>query len=278
MNTGIKRYHLLLEIILIFFALITFYPVFIMIADSFKTREEMAYNPFGFPMFSGFTLDNIINAISKMKFYEPLLNSAIITGLSTILIIVVASMAAYPIARKKNALYGFIYSFFLSGIIVPYQLAMIPLYKEVRVLGLMNKELGLVLIYGGIFLSFPIFFYSGFIKNVPLELEEAAFIDGCGRYRIFWRIVFPLIKPATAAVIVLNLLGIWNEFTLSFLFLQKTSKLTITVALYSFRGQYHVHWPHMFAGMLVAVAPIVIMFISAQKFFISGITEGALKG
>lgn len=277
-DKALEKYYLPLEIFLILIAASTFYPVFIMMADSFKTREEMAVNPFGFPSSSGFTMDNIANAFYNMKFYHPLFNSILITAVSSVMIIVVASLASYPIARKKNRLYNFLYMFFLAGIMVPYQLAMITLYKEVRSLGLMNKELGLILVYGGIFLSFPIFFYSGFIKTVPLELEEASIIDGCGRYRTFWSIVFPLLKPATATIAVLNMLGIWNEFTMSFLFLQKPSKMTITVATYAFRGQYHVNWPNMFAGLFIAILPMIILFLSVQKYYIRGITAGALKG
>ncbi len=272
------RYNPVLEIVLIVIALAAFYPVFLVIADSFKTREEMAFNAFGFPWGAGFTLENIDNAINRLRIYQPLLNSVIVTGLSTLLIIVISSMAAYPLARKRNALYGFLYFLFLSGIIVPYQVAMIPLYRVVRTFGIVNSRLGMVMLYAGVLSSFPIFFYSSFVKTVPLELEEAARIDGAGRYRTFWRIVFPLLRPATAGVVVLNLLNVWNEFTLSFLFLQRTERMTITVALFAFRGQYHVHWPHMFAGLLVAIAPLTLLFLFAQRYFIGGVVEGALKG
>lgn len=274
----LKKYYLSIEILLISISVLAFYPVFLLVVDSFKTRAEMASNPFGPPSLSGATLDNIINAFINMKFYRCLTNSIVITFFSTLLIIVVSSLAAYPIARKKNRLYNFLYMFFLAGIMVPYQLAMITLYKQVKAMGLINKEFGLILIYGGIFLSFPIFFYCGFIKTVPLELEEAAIIDGCGKYRMFWSIVFPLIKPATATIVVLNMMSIWNEFTMSLLFLQKTSKMTITVATYTFRGQYHVHWPNMFAGLLISIIPTVVLFLSVQKYYIRGITAGALKG
>ena len=277
-NKDFKKYYLSLEILLITISAISFYPVFLLFADSFKTRSEIAANPFWFSGLSGFTLENIINAFYKMKFYQPLFNSILITSISSVLIILVSSLAAYPIARKKNRLYNFFYMFFLAGIMVPYQLAIITLYKEMRILGLMNKEMGLILVYGGIFLSFPIFFYSGFIKTVPLELEEAAIIDGCGRYRMFLSVVVPLLKPATATIAVLNMLGIWNEFTMSFLFLQKASKITITVATYTFKGEYHTNWPSMFAGLLIAVIPMIILFLSVQKYYIRGITAGALKG
>jgi raffinose/stachyose/melibiose transport system permease protein len=272
------RYNLFLEIALIALALVAFYPVFLVIADAFKTREEMAYNPFGFPLGAGFTLENIDNAVSRLRIYQPLLNSVIVTLLSTIVIIVISSMAAYPIARKKSGFYNFLYFLFLSGIIVPYQVAMIPLYRVVKALGIMNSRLGMVMIYAGILSTFPIFFYCSFVKTVPLELEEAARMDGAGRYRTFWQIVFPLLRPATAGVVVLNLLNVWNEFMLSFLFLQKTERMTITVALFAFRGQYHVHWPHMFAGLLVAIAPLTLLFLFAQRYFIGGVVEGALKG
>ncbi|MFC5405361.1 carbohydrate ABC transporter permease [Cohnella soli] len=274
----LKKYYLSLELLLVVVGALSFYPVFLMIVDAFKTREGMAERPFGFPSPSEFTLDNMTNAIYKLKFYQPLLNSVWITLVSIILIILVSSLAAYPIARKKTKLYSFMYFFFLAGLMIPYQLAIITLYKEVMWLGLMNQGLGLILVYGGIMLSFPIFFYSGFIKTVPYELEEAALIDGYGRYRIFFRIVFPLLKPATATIAVLMILSLWNEFTMALLFLQKPDKVTLTVVTYAFKGQYHVHWPNMFAGLLISIFPMVVLFLSVQRFFIRGITAGALKG
>ncbi|RED60580.1 MULTISPECIES: carbohydrate ABC transporter permease [Cohnella] len=276
--TGLKKYYLSLELLLIAVGACSFYPVFLMIADAFKTREGMAARPFGLPGASDFTLDNLKNAIYNLKFYQPLFNSAWITLASIVLVILVSSLAAYPIARQKTRLYKFMYFFFLAGLMIPYQLAMITLYKEVMWLGLMNQGMGLVLVYGGIFLSFPIFFYSGFIKTVPYELEEAALMDGYGRYRIFFSIVFPLLKPATATITVLMILSLWNEFTMALLFLQKPDKVTLTVVTYAFKGQYHVHWPNMFAGLLISIVPMVVLFLSVQRFFIRGITAGALKG
>ncbi|PYI56259.1 carbohydrate ABC transporter permease [Paenibacillus flagellatus] len=278
MRTGAKRYNPVLEIVMAALACLVFYPIFLIAANAFKTREDMAFNPFGPPSRTGFTWDNVAETVRGMDIYKPLLNSVWITAGSLIAIIVFASMAAYPIARNRTKLYGALYLFFLSGIMIPFQLAMIPLYKEIKALGLMNSQWGMILIYSGVFLSFPVFFYSGFIKSVPLELEEAARIDGCGRFRLFWTIVFPLLRPATATVAILSLLAIWNEFGLSFLFLQKTSSMTLVAALFSFRGQYHVNWPHMFAGVLIAALPIVIAFLCVQSYFVKGIADGALKG
>lgn len=276
-----KRFYpgrLLLSVVMCLFTCLVLYPVFIMFSDAFKTREEMALNPFGLPQAAGFTVENLLNAVSRMKLHIPLINSMIVTIFSVIVIIIVSSMAAYPIARRGGRFYNFFYMFFLAGLVVPYQMAMVSLYKEIKSLGLMNSLFGMILIYGGVFLAFPIFFYCGFIKTIPRELEEAAVLDGCSRYGIFWRIVFPLLKPITATVAILTLMNVWNEFTLALLFLQKSEKMTITIALSLFRGQYTTHWPNMFAGILVAVAPIIILFLVAQKQFIKGMVDGAVKG
>ncbi len=268
----------LLEIGLILLACLEFYPIFLVAVDAFKTREEMANNPFWLPSRSGFTMDNITETLYRMKIYQPFLNSLWITTGSLIVLILISSMAAYPIARNRGRFFAALYLFFLAGIMIPFQLAMIPLYQQIRMLGLMNSQWGLILIYSGVFISFPVFFYSGFIKNIPQELEEAGRIDGCSRFGIFWRIVFPLLRPATATVVILSLLTIWNEFGLSFLFLQKESSMTLVAALFSFRGQYYVNWPNMFSGVLIAGLPIVLAFLFVQKYFINGMTEGALKG
>lgn len=265
-------------ILVFFLSVLTLYPVLIMLFDAFKTRSEMAENPFFLPSAQGFTTDNLVNAAVRMKFYVPLLNSLLITVCSIVVIILISAMAAYAIARRGGKFYNAVYLFFLAGLVVPYQLAMVSLYKEIKTLGLMNSQLGMVLIYAGVFISFPVFFYSGFIRTIPRELEEAAYLDGCNRYGIFWRIVFPLLKPTTATVSVLSLMNVWNEFTLALLFLQKTNKMTLTVALSMFRGQYSTNWPNMFAGILVAVLPIIILFLAAQKQFIKGMVEGAVKG
>lgn len=271
-----KRKTVILEFILILIGLFEFYPIFMVISNAFKTKKELAVNSFGFPIAP--TIDNIVIALVRMKFYRSMFNTILVTLVSMIIIIVFASMASYPLSRLRGKKFSVLYIYFLSGIMIPYQITIIPLYKLVKELGLINNYIGLILIYGAIFISFPIFLYTGFIKTIPVQLEEAAIVDGCGRLKIFWLILFPLMKPATASVAVLSLLNLWNDFLMSLLFLQRPNLKTVTVSLFSFRGQYHVDWSLMFAGILLAILPMIIFFLFMQKYFIKGIAEGAVKG
>lgn len=267
---------LILEVFLIIIAFLEFYPIFMVISNAFKTKSEFAVNPFGIP-FSPI-IGNVISALVRMKFYRPLINSIFVTLVSMLIIVLISSMAAYPLSRIKSKFSSLLYIYFLSGIMIPYQITVIPLYKIVKELHLINNYLGLIIIYGAIFMSFPIFLYTGFIKTIPQQLEEAAIIDGCDRFRIFWLIMFPLMKPATASVAVLSLLSLWNDFLMSLLFMQRPYLKTITVSLFDFRGQYHTDWTLMFAGILIAILPMIIFFLSMQKYFIKGISDGAVKG
>lgn len=271
-----KAYKILLIVLLWVIAAFHMFPMLIVLIEPFKTKAEILRSPFSLP--KSITLTNFAEAIKAIDFPRAAFNSIFITVVSVILIVLFSSMTAYAIARRNNRFYNFLYLTFLGGMIVPFQMTMLPLYKTIHAFDLMNTHRGIILIYVSTGVVFPIFLLAGFIKAVPKELEEAAKIDGCGLYSTFFRIVFPLLKPALATVTILATFGIWNDFMIPLLFLTTKEKRTIVVRIYDFMGMYASDWNLIFATIFLVVFPMVILYLYAQKFIISGITTGAVKG
>lgn len=253
-----------------------FYPIVLIIMSSLKTPMEIISMPFSLP--SRLIVDNYVRAWQKINFEGVLLNSLIMTVSSLAGLIIFGSMASYVCARNKARLTGFIFMLFISCIIVPFQTAMIPLVKFMSLIKLSDSYVGVILVYIAVNLSFTVFLYTGFIKNSPLELEEAAVVDGCTRLGIFWRVVFPLLKPITATVAILNSLSIWNDFLIPLLLISLPSKRNIPNALFAFQGQYNNKWDLAFAALILSIIPIVVFYLLLQKQIIKGVSQGAIKG
>jgi len=251
-------------------------PLLVVILTSLKTMPEVKSNPLSLP--SSFQWSNYSVAFEQGKMLAGFSNSLIITSLALVFIVILSSMAAFPLARSQSKWASVIYLYFLSGIMVPFQIAMVPLYKLLNSLGLNNSHLGVILIYTSSAMAFAIFLYTSFYKTVPRELEEAAKIDGCGPIRTFFVILFPLIKPITSTVIITNALFIWNDFFVPLLFLQSQNSRTIPLSIYMFKSQYATDWTLTFAAVIIASLPLVILFFSLQRFFVQGIASGAVKG
>ena len=271
-GVGIK----LLSLAVWVMALIHLYPILVVIFSAVKTKKELAINPFGLP--KSITFEYFITAFNTMHYIRSLFNTATIAFLAVGILIILSSMSAYAIARKNNRFYNGIYMFFLAGLIVPFQMTMIPLYKVLQATRLISTFTGMICFYLAFLSPFSVFLLTGFVKTVPKELEEAARIDGCSLYGTFYRIVFPLLKPALSTVVVLNLFYIWNDFLAPMLYLQKGSSMTLTVQLNSFRGMYFNDWSLIFTGVCMIVGPMLLIYLFAQRFIISGITAGAVKG
>ncbi len=171
-----------------------------------------------------------------------------------------------------------IYIYFVAGLIVPLQLGLFPLYKEMHDLQLINTYYGVILLYIAVNLPFVIFLYTSFIKTVPRELEEAALLDGAGPMQIFWLIVFPLLTPVTATVAITSALSTWNDFFIPLIFLQRDGMQTLPLAIFNFVGQYNNNWPLIFASVIISSLPLIVLFLVLQRYFIKGITAGALRG
>lgn len=264
------------EAVTIAAAIVFFIPFYFILSMTFKTPEEMTGFPLSLP--SSLHFGNYAETWELMRFTQVLGNTLLITALTVFVLIVFGSLASYPLARKTGSVYYLVYIYFIAGIMVPFQLAMVPLYKFVNTLHLVNTYHGAVLIYTAINLPFAVFLFTGFLKSTPKELEEAAWIDGCSKIRAYWVAVFPIIKPATATVAVLTSLSTWNDFIIPMLFLQGEERRTITIQLYMFVGEHVTNWSLLFPGMVLSVVPLLIAYLFLQKYIIKGIAAGSVKG
>lgn len=271
-----RRSTWVLEIIMIAIAAVAIYPLYFIVSMTFKTPQQMAASPLSLP--TSFNFINYIETWKHMRFHLVLGNTVLVTVGTVALIVIIGSLAAYPLARRAEKAYAVIYMYFLAGIMLPFQLAMVPLYKFINSLHMVNTYHGAILIYTAINLPLAVFLYSGFIRSSPKELEEAAKIDGCSMFRAFWLAVFPIIKPVTATVVVLCSLNTWNDFIVPLLFLQDQSYRTITIALYMFVGEHVTNWALLFPGMVLSVVPLLVVYVFLQKFIIKGIAAGSIKG
>jgi len=187
-------------------------------------------------------------------------------------------ITAYGIARGNKKITPVIYTLFLSAMMIPFQVYMIPLFKELKAFNLYGTMAGPIVVYLVGSIPFGILLFTSFLKNIPIELEEAATLDGCNIFKTFWKIIFPLLKPVTASMIILNGLGIWNDFLMPMLVLPSNKAKTINVEIYSFIDQFASRWDIVFAGVVCGLIPIFIVFVSLQKYFVKGLTAGAAKG
>jgi raffinose/stachyose/melibiose transport system permease protein len=258
-------------------ALYTLAPLWFLLVNSFKNQSEIINNPIGLP--TGFTMQYIMNAINEIHFFKAMGITALITVFGVGLIVIVSSMAAWLMVRSKTKVSNVLFMFFVAAMLIPFQAIMYPLIQFFDSMGLKNAG-GLILMYGGFGLSMSVFLYHGFIKGVPLGIEEAAFIDGCNVFQMFFLIVMPLLKSITVTVIVLNSMWIWNDYLLPFLVVGNSSTKTLVLELYFARitaGQFGNPWQLIFPAVFVSIIPIVIVFLSLQKFIVKGISDGAIK-
>ena len=250
------------------------FPFFLVFVNSLKLKPEILANPLAIP--SQITWDNFSQALTKMNFFRSLTNSIIITVLSVSMLIVFSSMLAYYLARTKNKLSKYIFLILVTSMIVPFQALMIPFMARFAQFVSWNNRGALIFFYIGFGTALSTFLYHGFISNIPTEIDEAASIDGASDMVAFWRIIFPMMRPITATVAIINALWIWNDFLLPRLVLTNETQ-TLPLSTYLFYGQYTVEYGQVMAGLVLAVIPIVIFYLILQKQFISGISQGAVK-
>ncbi|MGE5581234.1 MAG: carbohydrate ABC transporter permease [Bacillota bacterium] len=248
-------------------------PFLLVLLNTFKSNTGLISNPLALPEKLDFS--NYIIAFKSMNFVFAFFNTLIITVCSVGLIVLISAMAAYIFVRKK---WSFIYYLMVASIFIPFQAIMIPLVTIYgSYLHLMNSKWTLIFLYLGFGVSFAVFLYHGFIKGIPLELEEAAMIDGCNRFQTFFKIVFSLLKPITTTIIILDMLWIWNDFLLPILVLQDTANRTLQLSTYHFFGSYSVQYSLLMAGLVMTMIPAVVVYLLLQKHIIKGIMQGAIK-
>jgi len=254
------------------FAYVT--PFLLVFVNSVKLKPEILENPLSLP--TAISWDNFQQALTKMNFFRSLTNSIIITVLSVSLLIIFSSMLAYYLARTKSKSTKYIFLILVTSMIVPFQALMIPFMARFAPFVSWNNRAALIFFYIGFGVALSTFLYHGFISTIPTEIDEAASIDGASDMVAFWKIIFPMMRPITATVAIINALWIWNDFLLPRLVLTEESQ-TLPLSTYLFYGQYSIEYGQAMAGLVLAVLPIVIFYLILQKQFISGISQGAVK-
>lgn len=269
------------NILVIVLALTYLFPVYIVIVNSFKNRSELYENILAFP--STFDFGYYATAMEKMSFVRAFGNSLIVTVLSIALIVVLGSMTAWMLVRYDNKLSKFIFMVLVGTMLIPFQTLMMPLMQEMGWIRdhlhipMLNSLGGLIYMNIGFGASMAVFLYHGFIKSVPVSLEEAATIDGCNKFTCFWRIVFPMLKPTTATVAILDVIWIWNDYLLPSLVISSKALRTIPLSTASFFGQFTIQWNMAMAGLTLTIIPVILFYLSAQKYIIKGVAAGAVK-
>lgn len=250
-------------------------PFIVVMIDSFKKREEIVANPFSLPTHISFS--NYFNAFDRMQYISAFTNSFIITVLSVIIIVLFSSMTAYIFVRRNWKINKILFFAMIASMIIPFQGIMIPLVKIYGSIGMLNSKWALIYMYLGFGTSLAVFMYHGFLKGIPLELEEAAMIDGATKLQTFFKIVFPLLKPTTMTIAILDILWIWNDYLLPVLVLQTAKQRTLPLSVFYFYGTYTADYGLVTAGIMLTVIPIIIVYLFLQKNIINGVLQGSIK-
>jgi raffinose/stachyose/melibiose transport system permease protein len=267
-----KRRTFVRELTLLLVAAIWWIPFYFLVIVALKPDLEALQSPLSFPQ--EVDLGNFSTAWNDAALGRSLVNSLLITGGSVLALIAIGSICAYTIARRPGKMSAALYLLFVLGIILPFQLGLVPTYAVLQHLGLVGSYLGIILLYTGIWMPFSVFLYTGFVRALPKEYEEASVVDGASAVRTFRRVVFPLLRPVTGTVAIFTGLIIWNDFFLSLIFLNGTDKTPLPVAVYTFVGAFASRWNLIFAAVIVSLAPVLIFFLFAQRQLIRGFTGG----
>ena len=263
-----------LEFVMLAVAVVFAFPFFILVNLAIRAPHDQT-SPL-IPTLAP-TIANFVTAWNQANLGAAVLNSLLITVTSVITVVFVSAMASYPLVRLTSRLSRGTYWLVMIGLLLPFQIALIPLYTTMRDIGLLGTPWSLVLFYSGLQVPFSVFLYTGFLRAIPHEYEEAAAIDGAGPFRAFWQVVFPMMRPVTGTVVILNAIFVWNDFLTPLLYLSGSGSQTIPVALFSFVGEYQSNWPVVFAGLIIGITPILTVYFLLQKSVIRGFS-GGLKG
>ncbi|MBQ9503559.1 MAG: carbohydrate ABC transporter permease [Lachnospiraceae bacterium] len=255
-------------------SLMVIVPMVLIIINSFKADGETMAISAQLPKL--WHPENFATVIEKGKLVRSFLNSLLYAGVSTVVTVLFGSMAAYIFSRRRSGFVSFLYMFVILGMVIPVNY--VALTKVMQLTGLNNTSLGIILLYVAMQTPFTVFLIFGFVSKVPVELDEAAVLDGCSPLRLYFSIVMPLLKPALITASVLCFLNTWNEFTMPLYFLNTSEKWPMTLAIYNFFGQYEMSWNLICADVLLTCAPVIIMYLLCQRYIVGGQTAGAVKG
>lgn len=259
------------------------FPMIWVAYSSLKADESIFRETFALPSADDLRWSNYARAWGEARFGDYFLNSVVVTGVSVALIVHLGAMAAYALARFRVPGGPVVFWLFLAGLMIPAQLAMVPLFFELRALGLLNSRMGLVLVYTANGLPFAIFILAGFFRSLPRTLYEAAIIDGCGEFDAFRRVMLPLARPGLVTVAIFQFIGIWKEYFFAFMLIggdvEGTARtLPLGLANLAITAQYRSDYGMLFAGLVMVTIPILLVYVVLQKHLVKGVTAGALKG
>lgn len=255
-------------------SIICLVPLLLIFFNSFKDKLSAAKMNLTLP--TSMHLENFTTVIEKGKLVQSFLNSMLYSVGSVVLCLILSALAAYVLSRNANKLNSVLYLFIVLGITMPVNY--VALTKVMMFLHINNSRLGIVLLYAAMQIPFSVFLMHGFVAKIPMELDEAAVIDGCGPIRLFFTIVLPLLRPALATVVVLTFLNTWNEFVSPLYFLGSSEKWPMTLSVYNFFGMYFKDWNLVCADILLTSLPVILVYLLGQKYIVSGMTSGAVKG
>lgn len=272
--TMLKVRNILVEMLLIASSLLIIVPLLLMIFGSFMNSVEVMQFKIQLP--EKWLFSNYVTVVEEGGLVRGFLNGLLITGVSSLLNIVTSSAAAYILARRDSKFANFLYLFFFMGLIAP--MSIITTIRVVQWMGFYGSITSVIFIYAALNTAFSIFLYSGFIKSIPRALDEAAFIEGANLINVFLRVITPLMLPVNATVAIMVFMSVWNDITIPIYFLTDSSNWTMPLSVYNFYGMYSRDWNLIFAVLVLTSLPVLILYLFAQRFIVSGMTAGAMKG
>ena len=266
-------------------SLIVIFPLYIIVINSFKDRGQIFADQLGWP--ESWSFQFYIEAADKMNYFNSLKNSLVVVGVSVVFIVLISSMAAWALERRRTRQSNAIFILFISAMLIPFQAVMIPLVQyftrwrfevgdfQFRMIG---THYGLIFFNIGFGLALSVFLYNGFVKGIPEAMEEAATIDGAGKWQTFWRVVFPNLTPISVTVAILNVISYWNDYLLPSMVILDPQLRTIPLSTFYFFGEFNIQWNLALAGLVLTIIPVIIFYLAAQKWIIGGVMAGAVKG
>ncbi|HFC08503.1 MAG TPA: carbohydrate ABC transporter permease [Chloroflexi bacterium] len=263
------------QILLWGYAFVVLGPLLLVVNDALRPSRDIFRNPLGLATSPSF--QSFVKAWEKANFNVYFFNSLIITVAAVLLATAVSALAGYMLGRYRFKGSAFLSAYFLAGLMLPFRLAIVPLFLLLNDLGLVDTRLGLILVYAATGIPFSVFILSSFFRQLPQELSEAARIDGAGEFSIFGRIMLPLVRPALATVVVFQFVPLWNDFFFPLVLLRSTDKWTLPVGMTRFFGEFQTDWSTLFAGLIIMTLPLIVIFLLATKQIIAGLTAGIGK-
>jgi ABC-type glycerol-3-phosphate transport system permease component len=265
------------------YALWVVYPMIWLAYSSLKPDEAIFRDAFALPALNGLQFDNYARAWREARFSDYFFNSVLVTGVSVTLITGLGAMAGFALARFRHPAGQAAFWLFLAGLMIPAQLSVVPLFFELRALGLLNSRLGLILVYTANGLPFAIFILAGFFRALPRTLYEAAVVDGCNEFSAFWHVLLPLSRPGLVTVAIFQFIGVWKEYFFAFMLTSgatgaEVRTLPLGLANLAITSQYHSDYGLLFAGLVLVTVPILVIYLALQRQIVKGVTAGALKG